>query len=180
MASPEKAGTPCPAVSDKMFDADQLLTQFKRDKYWWSARLLFRFWGGTAIDTYIERDDEEQPTEYQLIVLRALVDHSVDVRPYFAEMLFTHYQENIFNSMSHWSSERGFFGAEEITPPLKTASEIWQLISVPNLYIPPPHECKSEDSMEFKLGFECHWDPEHGLGAQFRDWKIVKFGGSAD
>jgi hypothetical protein len=163
-----------------MVDADQLLTRFKRGESCWSGKVPFRFWGGEILSTDIELafDGKPSPTDYQLRTFRSMVEYNDDIRPYFATELFNHYQRNIFRAMTHWSNEKGCFGAEEITPPVRSASEIWRLIDGPDVYIRPDYQYIK--SIQFRLAFDCHWDPEHGLGAQFQDWKIVDFGGSAE
>jgi hypothetical protein len=162
-------------------EASLLLQDFKDEQYWWCGKVSLAMWGGESLEVVLDKaaDEGEGLADVQLGTLRELIDRQQDIRPYLAAELFEHYQKNIFHSMTHWSPERGSFGKDEFTPPIKTADEIWQLIDLDSIWIAHPAGYDA-DPKGFKIAGECHWDPEHGLGVKFRNWKIVEFCGSAN
>jgi hypothetical protein len=161
-------------------NAGQLLSEFKRDEYYWSGEVAYAFWGGEKLDTYLELDSNEEPSEGQLRAFSALVSHTTDIRRRTESKLAGYYRKEVYLSMTSYSPERGYYGAEEITPPIRDDHEIWKLVGKPSVWIRLESNPDQTKSIVFRLALDCHWDPEHGLGIEFRDWEIVKFGGSAD
>lgn len=160
--------------------AERILSEFKRAEYWWSGKAAYAFWGGEELETYLELDSYDEPSEGQLRVLNALKAHDTDIRPYVESKLAEYYRKEIFLSMTHYSPERGEFGAEEITPPIRSDNEIWKLVDEPSVWIRSEDNPDQSKSIVFRLAYECRWDPEHGLGIELRDWKGVRFGGGVD
>lgn len=165
-------------------DIRQFVDSFHRDLSWWNKPLQFAFWGGEQLEVFIPLDPRldrrsAAPTERQLHILKTMLNRQEDLRPYFELELFKRYQSKIYGTICYALNGQ-MYGQDEITPPIKEPREIWSLISEPSVWIDWYVSDEWKDATTFKLAFECRWDNEHGMGIQFRDWKIVQYGGTAD
>jgi hypothetical protein len=155
---------------------DGLISTFEREEYWWSKELPCAFWGGESLQIHIDVEDWEPGlTSAQVSIPDAMLKHQVDFRPEFEAALFNHYKKEIYGYATYYSPERGEYGAEEITPPIKQSSEIWSLITGPNVWIKYVADNEWDNCTRFVLSFGCQWDDEHGLSIELSDWKIADF-----
>jgi hypothetical protein len=160
-----------------MTSLDQLISTFRHLDYVWEKEIPCQMWGGEELLIRLVIDHQvRQPTRAQFKTLSAILAYPTDIRPYFESELFKHYQSRIYGYAEYWDpQERHAYGRDEITPPITNSDEIWSLIHDPSVVI-HPRRADDLDETEFNLCFDCDWDEEHGLGASFRDWKIIKFG----
>ncbi|MFT4556143.1 MAG: hypothetical protein ACI92S_001483, partial [Planctomycetaceae bacterium] len=84
------------------------LAGFEPEKYWWTKKIPFPFWGGDYLLTHIDVETSEPgPTSSQTAVLAAMLKRKDNFRPEFQSALFDHYQEEIYGSAAYYSPERG-------------------------------------------------------------------------
>lgn len=57
----------------------------------------------------------------------------------------------------------------EDVPELASPSEIWRLLEKPRLLIPP----QEEGGTSLKFGWNCSWDPEHGISVSIENGEVV-------
>jgi len=155
---------------------DDLISSFEREEYWWTKEIPCAFWGGEPVHIHIDVEDwEPSPTSSQVAILDAMLKRQNDFRPEFEAELFDRYKKEIYGYATYYSPERGEYGKDEITPPLSESSEIWSLIDDPEVWIKFVADDDWDKHIRFILGFECHWDEEHGLRIEVTDWKITSF-----
>lgn len=153
-----------------------LIHELNRGEDWWSKELPCPFWGGDPLLIVVVVDNARLgPTSSQAKILESMFAHKSDIRPYLQKELFKHYRQHIYGKYTHYSSLRGEYGADEITPPIKTSSEIWSLVSQPSAWIRHVEDDGWDGTTRFVLTFECQWDDEHGLRIEMSDWRISSF-----
>jgi len=89
-------------------------------------------------------------------VLGSLVKLPISKRTQLEKFLASHYQAEVFGTLS---------GGEAVTPKLSNSSEIWRLIRSPVVCVPLSEDI--DEDCKFSIGFECNWDPEHGIEIRF-------------
>lgn len=145
----------------------------------------FRFidptWGGTApvpcwgsdLEIHVY-PDEEGITPRQLTVLRALLGRRRSIRKVFERALFAYYLEDVDGTYCSYGPDgKPIPGSGP--PKLTKPGQVWALIEGPEVYI--KSDFQTESAIEFELSFTCEWDPEHGLGVLYQDFRPVEFGG---
>jgi hypothetical protein len=153
-------------------EAAALLRDFHFVNPTWEGSAFVPFWE-SELDVAIDPDDEGI-TPRQLVVLRAILRYSRDLRPDFERALFAYYQADVDGTYCDYDAEaRPIPGSG--SPKLTEPSQIWGLIDSPVVCI--PSYFRSHSAIEFELSFNCEWDREHGLGVLYRDWMPVEFGG---
>ena len=153
-------------------EAATLLRDFRFVDPWWGGAAFVPCWGA-ELDVCID-PDEGAITPRQLGILRALLDYPHDLRPEFERALFEYYQAEVdgtYCSYDEFAKPIPGSGPPKLTEP----SQVWPLIDGPTVYIKPFFRTPS--AVEFELSFNCEWDPEHGLGVLYQDWRPVEFGG---
>ncbi len=141
---------------------------------WWEGKAFLPFWGDAA------RVNVEPPpggtADEHLAFLQEIVAYDGDVRTPFAAAVFDWYIKNeIHGSFAVVDANHNEYPeeAERMAPKLSEPQDVWPLIE------PPPRLCigrADPEAKRFRLTMGCTWDPEHGLGVIFEDWKIVYLG----
>jgi hypothetical protein len=159
-------------VTSGITTAGTLLWDFRFIDPTWRGIAFVPCWG-SELEVYVYPDDDEI-TARQLSVLSALLSHPGDIRAAFERALFDYYQAEVDGSYCSYSP-----GGRPIPgsgPPKLTApSQVWSLIDGPEVYI--KSFFRTPSAVEFELSFVCDWDPEHGLGVRYQDFRPVQFGG---
>jgi hypothetical protein len=153
-------------------EAAGLLRDFQFVDPTWDGRAFVPFWGAD-LDVSID-PDEDGITPRQLAVLQAILGYPRDLRPEFERALFAYYQADVKDSYCSYD-EHGRPIPGSGPPELTESSQVWVLIDEPVVRV--PWIFRTASAVEFELCFNCEWDPEHGLGVLYRDWRPVEFGG---
>jgi hypothetical protein len=153
-------------------EAAGLLRDFQFIDPDWCGTAFVPFWGG-ELEIHID-PDEDEITRRQLEVLRALLSYPVDIRAEFEHALFDYYQAEVDGTYcSYGPNGKPIPGSGP--PKLTKSSQVWSLIDGPSVHI--KWYFVTPAAVEFELSFTCEWDPEHGLGVLYQDWRPVDFGG---
>jgi len=114
-------------------------------------------WLNDSVEVIVARDsDAANVSPLQRKVLGSLVKLPISKRTQLEKFLASHYQAEVFGTLS---------GGEAVTPKLSNSSEIWRLIRSPVVCVPLSEDI--DDDCKFSIGFECNWDPEHGIEIRF-------------
>ncbi len=175
---PEESDEPKkPWVGEKRtLEIGETTLEFNLEEYWWSTELSLRCWGNNAVLVFLDIEDED-PTlnPHQLRVLESIVAQQSDYRLNFEQEYFPHYQSEIYGSVCSWSEEKGFYGVDELTPPISQPAELRPMCRDASIWIPYPEESEQDSPAQFLLKFECSWDEEHGVSVAITDWHITDF-----
>ena len=153
-------------------EAAVLLRDFRFIDPTWAGTAFVPCWG-SDLEVHID-PDEDEVTPRQVLVLRALLSHSGSIKPAFERALFKYYKADVEGSYCSYGPN-GMPIPGSGPPKLTKASQVWSLINGPDVYIKPFF--RTSAAVEFELCFTCEWDPEHGLGVLYRDWRPIEFGG---
>ena len=157
-----------------MTDAEDIVKRFTGDKYEWTGDVVYPFWDDRELYTIFTLGDGITfPTRRQIGLLQQLLDYPRNIRPEVEQVLFAHYQNEIYLSVM----ERGR-DDEELTPKLDSSEQIWDVLGDPSVRIDDSGDDEPGEGLRFRLSYYgCPWDEEHGFGIQMQDWRVVAFGG---
>jgi len=164
-----------PNFPSRVAEAAKLLPGLHWEGPGWAGWAVLPCWGGKELPFNIDPEDEAADiAPRQLAILRAVLNHSLDIRPALQDALFAYYKAEIEGSYVAYDpvARRDIPGSGP--PVLTNSSQVWSLIDDPEVCIDWLFHTPA--AVEFKLIFNCAWDEEHGLGVQFSDWVPVRFG----
>lgn len=165
-----------PDLRPRVAEAATLVSGLQRIGSSWGGWAALPCWGGKELHFNIDPEGEVADIALrQLTVLRAVLQHPLDIRPAFQDALFEYYKAEIEGSYSAYDPVARREIPNSGPPVLTNSSQVWPLIDDPEMWI--DWHFRTPTAIGFELTFNCDWDEEHGLGVQFSNWAAVKFGG---
>ena len=154
-----------------MTDAEMNLDSLKLNGCWEGQ--INAPWLGEMLETSVNADSSgitEQEYECIRHTCRLPAKTLVGVKRY----LFEKYQSEIYGSVSQGAG----YDFHDLTPPVNTPDELWNVLSYFTLSFPSEKQMTSE--AWFAICFECPWDEEHGCSILLNKNGVPKeLGGSA-
>ncbi len=155
---------------------DSLLQNFICDEYyqWCKGEIFVPFWGSMLPVTLNLDLDTNQADAGGVEMLRAIVAYDGDFRTPFINAAFEYYTNRIHGSFVQYDCA-GNNITHLVAPHITEPDQIWPMLKEPSLVI---HSYKPKGTVEFSIRFKCQWDEEHGFGARYVDWELIRIGGA--
>lgn len=108
--------------------------------------------------------DRELPDERIYSIFKWFNENQIKLKTTIKNAAFSHYQEVREEFHQAWGGNEE---ADEKVPIISNSEDIWNLISVKNVYL-------STQYIDLSISFEATWDPEHGITFIFKNEKLFK------